>query len=169
MGVRNVRFSENLACFVFLEHPFWDSSFCLITDETLPSSVLIVTKIIISLVSLQVYECSKSSIKTIKIYWICSKLLITSFWLSLLLTLNKLTYQFQANVQFLRPLTPENLWYSDVFRRYRNETLGLKWVKLINLVFLLLTLNVKLLADVVRDSATFANITKLTEVNISCF
>ena len=26
-------FSENLACFVFLKHPFWDSPFCLITDE----------------------------------------------------------------------------------------------------------------------------------------
>ena len=32
-GVRNVRFSENLACFVFLKHPFWDSPFCLITNE----------------------------------------------------------------------------------------------------------------------------------------
>ena len=32
-GVRNVRFSENLACFIFLKHPFWDSPFCLITDE----------------------------------------------------------------------------------------------------------------------------------------
>ena len=32
-GVRNVFFSENLACFVFLKHPFWDSPFCLITDE----------------------------------------------------------------------------------------------------------------------------------------
>ena len=32
-GVRNVRFSENLACFVFLKHPFLDSPFCLITDE----------------------------------------------------------------------------------------------------------------------------------------
>ena len=31
-GVRNVRFSENLACFVFLKHPFWNSLFCLITD-----------------------------------------------------------------------------------------------------------------------------------------
>ena len=31
-GVRNVRFSENLACFVFLKHPFWDSPYCLITD-----------------------------------------------------------------------------------------------------------------------------------------
>ena len=30
--IRNVRFSENLACFVFLKHPFWDSPFCLITD-----------------------------------------------------------------------------------------------------------------------------------------
>ena len=29
---KNVRFSENLACFVFLKHPFWDSPFCIITD-----------------------------------------------------------------------------------------------------------------------------------------
>ena len=34
-GVRNVRFSGNLACFVFLKYPFWDSPFCLITDELL--------------------------------------------------------------------------------------------------------------------------------------
>ena len=32
-GVRNIRFSENLTCFVFLKHPFWDSCFCLITDD----------------------------------------------------------------------------------------------------------------------------------------
>ena len=32
-GVSNVRFLENLACFVFLKHPFWDSPFCLITNE----------------------------------------------------------------------------------------------------------------------------------------
>ena len=32
-GVRNVGFSENLACFVFLKHPFWDSPFCLITND----------------------------------------------------------------------------------------------------------------------------------------
>ena len=31
-GVRNVRLSENLTCFVFLSHAFWDSPFCLITD-----------------------------------------------------------------------------------------------------------------------------------------
>ena len=30
--VRNVRFSENLAGFIFLKHPFWDSPFCLITN-----------------------------------------------------------------------------------------------------------------------------------------
>ena len=29
-GVRNVCFSVNLACFVFLKHPFWDPPFCLI-------------------------------------------------------------------------------------------------------------------------------------------
>ena len=34
-GVRNVRFSENLMCFVFLKHPFRDLPFCLITDELL--------------------------------------------------------------------------------------------------------------------------------------
>ena len=32
-GVGIVRFSENLACIVFLKHPFWDSPFCLITDD----------------------------------------------------------------------------------------------------------------------------------------
>ena len=26
-------FSENLTCFVFLKHPFWDSLFCLVNDE----------------------------------------------------------------------------------------------------------------------------------------
>ena len=36
-GVRNVPFSENLVCFVFLKHPFWDSSFCFaINDKKLP-------------------------------------------------------------------------------------------------------------------------------------
>ena len=32
-GVRNVCFSENSVSFVFLKHLFWDSLFCLITDE----------------------------------------------------------------------------------------------------------------------------------------
>ena len=32
-GVKNVRFSENLACFAFLLPPFWDSPFCHITDD----------------------------------------------------------------------------------------------------------------------------------------
>ena len=32
-GVRNVLFSENLACFVFLKHSFWDSPFYLITND----------------------------------------------------------------------------------------------------------------------------------------
>ena len=32
-GVRNIRFSENLACLIFLKHPSWDSPFCLITDD----------------------------------------------------------------------------------------------------------------------------------------
>ena len=32
-GVKYVRFSENLACFVFLKQTFWDLPFCLITDD----------------------------------------------------------------------------------------------------------------------------------------
>ena len=31
--VKNVRFSENVACFVFWLPPFWNSPFCHITDE----------------------------------------------------------------------------------------------------------------------------------------
>ena len=38
--VRNVRFSENLACFVFLKHPFWNLPFYLITDGMSLFSVL---------------------------------------------------------------------------------------------------------------------------------
>ena len=38
-GVKNVCFSENLACFVFLKYSFWDSPFCLITDEVLETIV----------------------------------------------------------------------------------------------------------------------------------
>ena len=34
-GLRKVRFSENLAYFVFLKHPFWGSPFWLITDKQL--------------------------------------------------------------------------------------------------------------------------------------
>ena len=33
--VRNVRFSENLTCFVFLKHPLCVSPFCPITDDIL--------------------------------------------------------------------------------------------------------------------------------------
>ena len=32
-GLRNVRFSEKLARFVFFKNQFWDSPFCLITNE----------------------------------------------------------------------------------------------------------------------------------------
>ena len=32
-GVKNVCFSKNLMCFVFLKHSFWNSPFYLITDN----------------------------------------------------------------------------------------------------------------------------------------
>ena len=38
--VRNVCFSEILACFAFLKHPFWDSPFCFITDVLRAASTL---------------------------------------------------------------------------------------------------------------------------------
>ena len=38
-GVRNVCFPENVAYFVFSKHPFWDSPFCLITDEISDSKI----------------------------------------------------------------------------------------------------------------------------------
>ena len=39
-GGKKCCFSENFTCFVFLKHPFWDSPFCLITDETLTLGVV---------------------------------------------------------------------------------------------------------------------------------
>ena len=39
--LRNVRFSENLTCFVFLKQPFSDLSFCLITEEHCAKNVRI--------------------------------------------------------------------------------------------------------------------------------
>ena len=48
--VKKVRFSENLACFVFLLPPFWDSPFCHITDEVSNFAVTIPSKTQIFLV-----------------------------------------------------------------------------------------------------------------------
>ena len=39
-GVRNVCFSENLACFVLLKHLFWDSPFCFIIDDVTNNELL---------------------------------------------------------------------------------------------------------------------------------
>ena len=43
-GGKNVDFSENLACFIFLKYPFWDQPFCLITDEMKIVFAVIFTK-----------------------------------------------------------------------------------------------------------------------------
>ena len=39
-GKKYLFFSENLRCLVFLKHPFWDSPFCLITEETIFYKIL---------------------------------------------------------------------------------------------------------------------------------
>ena len=41
-GVGNVRFSENLPCFVFLLPPFWNLLFCLISHEIYMKLIIIV-------------------------------------------------------------------------------------------------------------------------------
>ena len=46
--LRNVRFLENVACFVFLKHPFWDSPFCLITEDMYQYAVHVCTCILYS-------------------------------------------------------------------------------------------------------------------------
>ena len=48
--VRNVCFSEILACFAFLKHPFWDSPFCFITDYF---------SVVLSLILIQVITVEK--------------------------------------------------------------------------------------------------------------
>ena len=66
-GVENVRFSENLACFIFLSLPFWDSPFCPITDELIKvkvTDVILLFKVkpekishIVLVIPLYVYVC----------------------------------------------------------------------------------------------------------------
>ena len=41
-------FSENVACFVFFKHPFWDSLFCLITEDSAKSGCLFIIYLFIS-------------------------------------------------------------------------------------------------------------------------
>ena len=78
-GVRNVRFSENLACFTFLLPLFWDSPFCLITDE-LPHhwlhAVFISQSLSFNRVPANFYWFKVNSRNTTKRCEICSKLTI---------------------------------------------------------------------------------------------
>ena len=60
-GVRNVRFSENLTCFVFLKHPFWDLPFCLATD------VFIYWKILKTIYVIQQYLLTNFVWKVVKL------------------------------------------------------------------------------------------------------
>ena len=64
-GLRNIRFSENLMCFVFLKHPFWDSPFCLITDDSKQ------TKTRLFIFILNIY--SKHFIAIIDMLWLFGK------------------------------------------------------------------------------------------------
>ena len=57
--VRNVRFTENLACFVFLKHPFWDSPFSLITTI---SALHFVISILMVFISLSIFMIKNATI-----------------------------------------------------------------------------------------------------------
>ena len=52
----HVNFSENLAYFVFLKHPFWVSPFCLITDDLTASSIFCLAWGILILVILKNFK-----------------------------------------------------------------------------------------------------------------
>ena len=62
-GVRNVRFSENLTWFIFLKYPFWDSPFCLVTDECLFSKQKKYYEGLVRPLQ-QTFTCTKSTIET---------------------------------------------------------------------------------------------------------
>ena len=65
-GVRNVCFSGNLAWFVVLKHPFWDSRFCFISVDILLSHERFSRKL-----SLQLFfKTSAEQSCWTKIYWV---------------------------------------------------------------------------------------------------
>ena len=72
-GVRNVCFSEILACFAFLKHPFWDSPFCLIPDDFI--YMLRLVQLLLPRANTKHVEPSSSS-TVIQVLWItiCSNL-----------------------------------------------------------------------------------------------
>ena len=75
-GVKNLHFSQNLTCFVFLNHPFWDSLFCLITDMLVNfvNTALYVKTEYLKHCTNRINRLLKASIVTTnlhsKIYWI---------------------------------------------------------------------------------------------------
>ena len=72
--VRNVRFSENLSCFVFLKYPLWDMLFCLIADEL--KRTLWVVLFFVMLEPAGIYLLKVENKHNKKRCKICSKLLI---------------------------------------------------------------------------------------------
>ena len=82
-GVINVRFSENLACFVFLKHPFWDSPFCLITNKIWTGVVYRLSNAVLTkcLFFICKSEASTNSVCNKTLFWSLKKLFIVeSFW-----------------------------------------------------------------------------------------
>ena len=57
-GVRNIRFSQNLTCFIFLKQPFWDSPFRLITDDLLENSAEVINMMSVELLVVPIVRTS---------------------------------------------------------------------------------------------------------------
>ena len=73
-GVKNVRFSENLACFVFLKHSFWDSAFYLFTDEIKQfEKVFCNTYLIMKVWELLVTSCTNKFPRDMNIIYLSKK------------------------------------------------------------------------------------------------
>ena len=106
-GVKNLRFSENLACLVFLLPPFWDSLFYHITDDLLQNDMLS-------------FPMQNQNVTNFLIgNEVCE--LDTYITIYQILKFNL----FHSNVPFLYDLrTSENLLFSDVFGRYRIGTMA---------------------------------------------
>ena len=65
-GVRNVCFSENLACFVVLKHPFWHSPFWFISVDIILSHECFFQKV----VTTAFLKTSAEQSRWTKIYWV---------------------------------------------------------------------------------------------------
>ena len=119
-GVRNVCFSENLVCFVFLKHPFWDSPFCLITNELWKHF-----NVALTLMTFSIVQTQKNEAKQIK-----KRIVIVLDLRSTSGIATSHSAQLKASLKFLT-LQPQPWWlrnYCEVKSVWRNYV-GMRFLK----------------------------------------